>query len=263
MWGGFVFVFLLVIPGIITYAAGWRFDLGQRWFVRTSTLIIASYPNEAKVIIEGERTDHAPGWNKFLSPGRRHITVRGRNSSLWEKTLELLPGEVTFAEHVILFSPREPVYLKNASQSSPRRAMADSRELSEGGTRLVGREYRQPGGDLILRQASPYELTLLDPKTNQEELLQRRSNPITRAEWFPPLPGLPEKSGWVIFADRNEVTALEIDGRDQRNMTLLVTAQRLDDFAVTRDGRELLLAGRVKNREGIFSLPLFYNSTTE
>lgn len=263
MWGGFVIIFFLVIPGIIAYASGWRFDPTKQWFVRTSTLIIASYPKEANITIEGEKKSYAPGWIKFLSPGSRHIIVTGQKGERWEKTLKLIPGEVTFAEHIILFSPRKPVYLTTSQKSNPRRALASLRELSGGGALILARERKQPGGDLLLRQSSPYELMLFDPKTNQEELLQRRSNPITRAEWFPLLPGLPERSGWIVFADRHEIMALEIDARDKRHMITLATTDRIDEFAITSDGRELLIAGQIKGRDAVFKIPLFYNSTTE
>lgn len=81
-----------------------------------------------------------------------------------------------------------------------------------------------------------FELWRSNLDTGHIELLRRQSMPIRKAAWYP--------GEYVVFATTTELYALELDDRDERNVTPLIHLDegRIADFGISKNGASLYYA---------------------
>jgi len=118
-------VFVIFTPLILLYANGYRFDRKEKTFIKTGSLFIDSYPQEAAVIINGEQQKAAKWLNPFsffwklfgsakyggetptiinnLLPGKYEIEVVKDGFQKWRKEIVIKPGLTTRFEKIQLF----------------------------------------------------------------------------------------------------------------------------------------------------------------
>lgn len=83
----------------------------------------------------------------------------------------------------------------------------------------------------------------------EKEIINRFSQPLTLAFWHP-------KGDYIIFSKNSQVLAIELDGRDRRNMAELVTAEEINKVIIDRKGKCLYLAGIIGEEEGLFKVEI-------
>lgn len=256
----FLALFIIVVPIIIGYGAGWR--INWRWLrlEQTSTLIISVFPDAATVNIEDVDRVTKPGWIKYLPPGTRRIVVTTPQGGRWEKTLELKPGLVTYAEHVMLFVPSLPKPYYPTRSINPTQALSKLNGMTESST--SSQKLTQPNGDLTLDWSQPFELHITK-KDGTSKLLTRRSQLIRDVEWYPARSGQPAYPGWILVMDDQSVTAIELDNRDRRNATELAHMDHIDGMRLSTDGDRLYVAGTYLGQHDLYSIDLFQSSTND
>lgn len=100
----FVVIFLVTAPILIFYTSGYRFNPNKISIERNGTLIVDSSPRFATVFLNGTNVnDSTPTTLQNLSPGPYNIRVTRNGYLPWEKTLEIRPEQVTFANAVHLW----------------------------------------------------------------------------------------------------------------------------------------------------------------
>ncbi len=120
----FIFLFFLIAPLLILYAAGYRLGAGFN-IQKTGALILNSHPKSAKIIINGKM--HKSFWKNIISirksytqtptkinylrPGEYLVRMELPGYWPWEKKLIVKPGQATFAEDVYLFKKNIPSLL--------------------------------------------------------------------------------------------------------------------------------------------------------
>ncbi|HYF05432.1 MAG TPA: PEGA domain-containing protein [Patescibacteria group bacterium] len=90
---GFI-VFLLFIPYMIGYVTGKK-NL-SRQSESTGIFAIRTTPVKADVYLNGSKVDTTPADLKFLSQGFYEISLQKSGYKAWRKTLQIIPGKVTW-----------------------------------------------------------------------------------------------------------------------------------------------------------------------
>lgn len=103
----------------------------------------------------------------------------------------------------------------------------------------------EPGGRRLL-YTDGFDLHVYDASTHSDETITRLSTPITGVGWYP-------DHGYVLYALSDAIEAVELDHRDQRNVTRLVEGANLGSFAVDQSGRALSFFGTVDGASGLFA----------
>jgi hypothetical protein len=100
----FFFVLIVVGPLLISYGAGYRFNVKQKRIERVGLLHITTEPNEATMAIDSKT--YAIDKELVLtglSPRKYDITVNKEGYHSWTKNLEIFPNETTFVRDLNLF----------------------------------------------------------------------------------------------------------------------------------------------------------------
>jgi hypothetical protein len=122
----FIAAFIITTPLVILYASGYNFKNGFS-IQKTGILIIKSDPPGAKIYLNGKAQKEfslnffsdinnfvfTPAKIKNLSAGNYDVKIEADNYWPWQKKLQILPGETTYAENVILFKKSLPVNIIN------------------------------------------------------------------------------------------------------------------------------------------------------
>lgn len=121
----FILAFLIAVPLITSYAAGYKFSFNQRSFQKTGLLIIDSKPRGAKIYLNNKEQKlflrkyikkdgghiNTPAKIKSLIPGEYNIKLELNGYWDWQKKLNIEGGETTFAENINMFKKDLPVLL--------------------------------------------------------------------------------------------------------------------------------------------------------
>ena len=100
-------------------------------------------------------------------------------------------------------------------------------------------EWDDSSSKLLLQ--NPNEILLFDPQaSNTPDLILRSISPIGSAHlnWY---------TGYVFFQNEGKIKAVELDGRDHRNIYTIVDA--LDDFTIDEKGKVLQVFDQKKMKE--------------
>lgn len=98
--------------------------------------------------------------------------------------------------------------------------------------------WDEPSSRLIL--ANSNEILLFDPLAASPDLILRSISEIQNAQ-------LNWHTGYVFFQNGGKIKAIELDGRDHRNVYTLVDAGK--DFILDKEGRKLYVIGETEIRE--------------
>lgn len=96
-----VAIFLSVLGLVIAYARGYRFDMEKKSLSPTGIIAISSYPNAAKVFVNGELKG-ATNINMTLPPGNYNVEVKKDGYTNWNKKI-VLKGELVLTLDALLF----------------------------------------------------------------------------------------------------------------------------------------------------------------
>lgn len=105
-------------------------------------------------------------------------------------------------------------------------------------------------GELELLAWNEFEIWRANTARGVVELLRRQSEPIVTADWYP-------LGEYILFATEKTIAALELDDRDERNVTNLVSIDngQIKNFAITASGKKLYF-GVSETESGVYSLEL-------
>lgn len=103
-----ILLFIICAPALVLYTAGYRYDMNKHKLLLTGSLFIKSTPTDAMVYINDELAGtKTPLRINHLTPNRYDIRIEKDGYTTWKKSLEILPKETTFAEHITLW-PQSP-----------------------------------------------------------------------------------------------------------------------------------------------------------
>lgn len=155
----FIFVFFLIVPCLIFYTAGYKFNFKKLKIEKTGILVLETKPKGADIFIDSKliKTKTPAQLNNFF-PNVYHIRLEKEGYHPWQKNLEIKSNLTTFAKGIILFKRSLPI-LKN---SGP-----------------VKDIYLMPKKDQLLyltENDNLSEIRLWDLKNDQSQLIYQFSN---------------------------------------------------------------------------------------
>lgn len=251
----FIVISLPIMVLVVGYASGYRFDNLTRSLKQQSALAIETTPKNASVVLNGIMQDDKTPFIVTLTPGEYTVEIQKEGFYTWKKKLNLTEGKSEIFPDVLLFQNTVPLQ-RNTPPKEVQEQKLQPLDTSFYGyysslgwpdpSRLQMLDYEQPllidalqsvayiipalnefsdekriNGTLIDAEWSPdavllyvteFELWIYD-KTNQEHvLLTRRSSKILDATWHP-------DGGNILFSDEAGLYSIELDSRDNRQVT--------------------------------------------
>lgn len=113
----------------------------------------------------------------------------------------------------------------------------------------TGLEWEFPDRTGRLLLWNDFEIFVLNPESPTTALITRIGTGIGNCAWHP-------ESKYVIYSDRDGITAIEMDSRDRRNIYRLVRFDSVGSMAMDREAGVLRFTGSIGNQKGIFERPL-------
>lgn len=92
-----------------------------------------------------------------------------------------------------------------------------------------------------------FEIWFYNFSADQETLVTRYSKEIKKIGWI--------NDNYIIVLFDNNLRAIELDERDQRNVTDLLSLDDLRDFDLDQGEQKIYFIGSVENKKGVFELP--------
>lgn len=104
---GALFLFTIIAPVLILGASGYRYDFQEKGLVPTGTLVLKSYPEGAKVLINRrEEAERTPAEIQGLLPARYTLEVTSENFRPWRKEVEIQANRITVEDQILLIPKR-------------------------------------------------------------------------------------------------------------------------------------------------------------
>lgn len=91
-----------------------------------------------------------------------------------------------------------------------------------------------------LLYANDHEIYTYDPSAKESTLIVRSLTPIAN-------PVLNPETGYIFYQNEGKIKAIELDGRDHRNIFTIANAQ--DRFTISNDGKLLFTIGKAEIKE--------------
>lgn len=114
----FITVFIVAAPTLIFYTSGYRFNPNKNTIERNGTLILDTDPGNALIELDGKTTSfRTPETLQSMAPGPYRVRFSLNGFHPWEKTLEIKPEQVTFANTVLLWKDMDPSLLRTIEAS--------------------------------------------------------------------------------------------------------------------------------------------------
>lgn len=111
----FGITFVAMAPAVIFYTSGYRYDAKRGKVERNGTIIFDSTPSGAQLIIDGRTSGRTtPVTLQDIVPGSHVFRLEKAGYTEWQKTLDIYPERVTFADHVRLWPQASPNLLRPA-----------------------------------------------------------------------------------------------------------------------------------------------------
>jgi hypothetical protein len=229
---GFVVVFLVSAPITILYTSGYRWNWKKQRIEKIGVMFLRSKPNDATVMIDGETTSfHTPARITNLLPGTYDVRVNKVGFSAWEKHLTVQSELTTFAEGIQLWKD-SVIVLERMSVAQfnilKANAIADATKAD----------------DRFVTDGFAVSVT---HKDGNKETITRLGEPVFTVLPYP-------SASYVLYQTRNSIHAVELDSRDQRNDTALVTYDGMTDMAIA--GTTLYFVTKKDGDTAIFSRQL-------
>ncbi len=110
----FTLIFFIIAPILVFYTAGYRWNPKKGMVEKNGTLILDTEPRGADIFLNGQRIDErTPATLQNVAPGIYSIKMQKDGYHEWEKSLQILPERVTFANEVFLWMDSEPELIVN------------------------------------------------------------------------------------------------------------------------------------------------------
>lgn len=141
--------FLVLGPGVVLYAWGYRYNFDEQRVDVTGILYIKSFPRRANVLLDGQlKSEATPAQITGLQPGSYRVTVEREGMWPWAKDLPVVAQRVTFAEDVVLFRRELLHHAVAAGTFSDLSASPDGRLIATVSAAAFG-----PARSLAIREA--------------------------------------------------------------------------------------------------------------
>jgi dipeptidyl aminopeptidase/acylaminoacyl peptidase len=97
-----LFLFTVIAPVLILGASGYRYDFQEQGLIPTGTLVLKSYPEGAKVLINQQEETRTPAEIQGLLPARYTLEVKTEDSRPWRKEVEIQGNRITVEDQILL-----------------------------------------------------------------------------------------------------------------------------------------------------------------
>ena len=91
-----------------------------------------------------------------------------------------------------------------------------------------------------------FEIWFYNPSSEQETLITRYSKEVKKIGWI--------NDNYILALLDNTLKAIELDERDQRNVTDLLKLDDIKNFDIDPDGQKIYFIGSLGNKKGAFEL---------
>jgi len=108
-------------------------------------------------------------------------------------------------------------------------------------------EYPDRTGRMILW--NDFEIAVVEPGAVETTLITRIGTGVGNCGWHP-------AGTYILYADRDGITAVEMDSRDHRNVYRLVGFDSITTMTIDREALVLRFVGAIGSQKGIFERPL-------
>jgi len=221
-----IVIFLIITPVLVLYARGFTIDWHNKKIVKTGAVVIKTDPAKALVFLNGKlQANLTPRNIRFLSPGDYDIRIEKDNYQPWTKRLTVKSQLVTWVnanrEFITLF-------LKQPKLIETRPPDLEQKNLPE----------VDPTSQIPQISSNGNEIFFSDPvNSSTPDLILRSISPIANVK-------LNLYTGFIFFQNEGKIKAIELDGRDQRNIFTLVDVGK--DFTVDAKGEKLSVIGETE-----------------
>jgi len=141
--------FLVLGPGVVLYAWGYRYNFDEQRVDVTGILYVKAYPRRASVLLDGQlKSETTPAQLTGLKPGPYRVTVERDGMWPWTKELSVTAQRVTFAEDVVMFRRELGQKFIAAGMMSDLSVSPDGRLIA-----TVSSPTSSPAGTLTVRDA--------------------------------------------------------------------------------------------------------------
>jgi len=238
---GFIALFLITTPIVVTYTAGYRWNVKKNRLEKVGIIYVRSKPSNADLYLDGKpRPEKTPARLRNLLPDTYKLTVGKSGYLSWTKILPVESALTTFVEGVVLWKDSAPEKVA----ASPSAALTTEE--------VAGLNRSNPlkaNADNLTFESDGFEIWV-ESQTNGHETITRLSNEITAI-----LPYATD-TGWILYETATEIHAIERDGRDVRNDVLLASGGNLDGLAVSSDGKTLYYFDNAGGTRALFKRAL-------
>ena len=94
-----------------------------------------------------------------------------------------------------------------------------------------------------------FEIWIYDLATKSNELITRFGEPIKQAAWH-------KNGNYIFFTFETNLSAIELDPRDKRNVFALISAQSLIEFTLDYQSRTIYFVGTMADHVGLYQYSL-------
>lgn len=224
-----VALFIVSVPIIVGYTAGYRYSFKQNKLVKTGLMIIESNPKGAKIFLNDRlRTERTPAYILNLTPSNYEITLRREGYHSWSKTLAVESEKTTFAIDILLIKDAQPQLLAESN-------MVDFYALDHDDSIFA-----------IEATDALYELKQVRPSLNTANLLWRGS--LSSSPTIEKFQNRPRRL--LIKSGNYSLASIEDDGTRVSPITLPTANKNADTPVIDKikfrpDGRLLMLSQKI------------------
>jgi len=105
----FITLFIVIVPLITLYAAGYSYNFKRNKIEKTGILYIESKPKDALIYINGKYQANTPKRFSRLLPDIYQVNVEKNGYYPWQKKLEVKSNSTTFSKNIVLFKKNLPI----------------------------------------------------------------------------------------------------------------------------------------------------------
>lgn len=123
-----VFLFLIGLPFILSFALGYKFNTHTLKFVKTGLIFVKTQPSGAEIYLNGKLiVDRSPASMQELLPGTYKVVLELAQHYPWKGQVEVEAGKVSRVDKVILFPVRPNLQQLNQEKFSSFRVDPEKR----------------------------------------------------------------------------------------------------------------------------------------
>ncbi len=116
----FMGIFFIVLPLIILYANGYKYNFKKNNLQKTGAIFLESKPKDVKIFLNNKIIEKKiPILIKDLIPNEYNLKVKKEGYNLWEKEIKVNEGQTTFLQYIRLFKNKNiaiPIYQKEIKE---------------------------------------------------------------------------------------------------------------------------------------------------